>query len=109
MKDSVYRRAHSKAIVAVICVVLCELGCSSIGAVAEKHPDKDLFERAMDAVKTKHFAVAHLALETLVNTYPDSAYAGKATLALRDPRIAICGNSWTTPADCESSEPAWPR
>ena len=103
------RLAHTKAIVAVICIMLCELGCSPVGAVAERNQDEVLFKRAMDAVETKHFTAAHLTLETLVNTYPDSEYADKARLGLRDPRIASCGDSFTTSADCEIAEPAWPR
>lgn len=109
LKNFMDRLAHSTAMVAVICFMLCELGCSPVGAVAERHPDEALFERAMDAIKTKHFTVAHLTLETLINTYPDSEYADKATSALRDPRIANCGDGWTTSADCEIAEPAWPR
>jgi outer membrane protein assembly factor BamD len=101
--------AHIKALVAVICFMLCELGCSPVGAVAERHPDEALFERAMEAIETKDFTAAHLTLETLINTYPDSQYADKARLALRDPRIASCGHSWTVSADCEIPEPAWPR
>ena len=101
--------AHSKSIVAVICLMLCELGCLPVGTVAERHPDEALFERAIDAIETKDFAVAHLALETLINTYPRSEYANKARVALRDPRIAHCGDGWTTSSDCDIAEPAWPR
>jgi hypothetical protein len=73
---------HSKAIVAVICLLLCGLGCSSVGAVADRHPDEMLFERSMDAVERKHFTAAHVSLETLINTYPGSEYADKERLAL---------------------------
>lgn len=73
---------HSKAIVAVICLLLCGLGCSPVGAVADRHPDEVLFERAMDATERKHFTAAHLTLEALINTYPDSEYADKARLSL---------------------------
>src|ERR1700687_5719633 len=96
---------HSKAIVAVICLLLCGLGCSPVGAVADRHPDEVLFVRAMDAAERKHFTAAHLTLETLINTYPDSEYADKARLALRDPRIASCGDGWTTSPDCAIAEP----
>jgi outer membrane protein assembly factor BamD (BamD/ComL family) len=99
---------HSKAIVAVSCLLLCGIGCSPIGAVAERHPDQVLFERALDAAERKHFAAAKLTLETLINTYPDSEYAYKARLALRDHQIASCGG-WTTSSGCEIGEPAWPR
>ena len=100
---------YSKAIVAAICLLLCELGCSLVGAVSGRNPDEVLFERAMDAAEREHFTVVHLTLETLINTYPNSEYADKARLALRDPRIASCGDGWTTSLDCEIAEPAWPN
>lgn len=98
---------HRKVIVPVICLLLGGLGCSPIGAVADRHPDEVLFERALDTTKRKDFTAAHLTLVTLINTYPDSEYADKARLALQDPRIASCGDSWTTGPDREIAEPAW--
>jgi hypothetical protein len=62
------------------------------------HPDQVLFERAELAVERKRFDVAHIILQTLVNTYPDSDYASKAQLLLKNPRIAQCGGGWTVPA-----------
>ena len=100
---------HSKAIVAIIGLLLCGLGCSAVGAVPDRHPDEVLFERSMDAAERKHFTAAHLSLETLINTYPDSEYADKARLALQDPRIASCEDDWTTSTDCDYNEPAWPQ
>ena len=102
------RVPHSGAVVALICLLLCGLGCSSIGVVNERHPDQVLFERAMDAAEQKRFTVAHITLETLINTYPDSDYADKARSALQDPRIASCGDGWTTSPNCEILEPEWP-
>ena len=107
-KDSMHSLPHSKAIVAVICLLLCGFGCSPIGAVADRHPDEVLFERAMDAAERRHFTAAHITLETLINTYPDSEYADKARLTLRDPRIASCADDWITPPDCQIEEPASP-
>ena len=95
--------------VAFICFLLCGLGCSPVAAVGDKHPDEVLFERAMDAAQRKHFTVAHITLETLINTYPDSEYADKGRLALQDPRIATCRDGWTTSPDCKILEPAWPN
>jgi hypothetical protein len=80
--------------------LLCGLGCSPINAVAERQPDEMLFERAIAAAEHKHFSVARLTLQTLVNTYPDSEYADKAKSAFRDPRIATCGDGTPSP-DCE--------
>ena len=94
-------------ILAGVCLVLSAFGCSSVRTVADRHPDEVLFERAMEAAEGKRFGVAHLTLETLINTYPDSKYAEKARLALRDPRIARCGGWTTTP--CEVAEPVWPN
>jgi len=97
------------AVFAVVCLLgfslmfaalLSGLGCSPISAVAERQPDEMLFERAIAAVEQKHFSVARLTLQTLVNTYPDSEYADKAVSAFRDPRIATCGDETTSP-DCE--------
>ena len=99
---------HGKTIVAVICLLLGGLGCSPIGAVADRDPDEVLFERAMDVAGRKHVIAARITLETLINTYRDSEYADKARLALRDPRIASCADDWTTPPDCQIEEPAWP-
>jgi hypothetical protein len=67
---------------------------------SSEQPDKVLFNRAMSAVVEDHFAVANLTLRTLVNTYPDSEYASKAELLLEDPRIAECGESWTSSPQC---------
>jgi outer membrane protein assembly factor BamD (BamD/ComL family) len=102
-------RPYNKAIIAIIYLLLCGLGCSPVGSTADKHPDGVLFARAMDAAERKHFTAAHLTLETLINTYPDSEYADKARLALRDPRIASCGDGWSNPPDCEIAEAAWPN
>src|ERR1700687_5680188 len=52
-----------------------------------------------------NFTVANLTLQTLVSTYPDSEYAGKAKLVLEDPRIAKCGNSAKRMSGTESRAP----
>ena len=96
---------HNRALVAVVCLLICGLGCSPV-AVAGRHPDEVLFERGMDAAEQEHFAVAHLTLETLLDTYPDSEYGDRARLALQDPRLASCGG-WTTSPGCEVVEPVW--
>jgi outer membrane protein assembly factor BamD (BamD/ComL family) len=76
--------------------------CSPVAKVSSTGADEVLFERAMDAVHRNRFDVGHLMLETLVNTYPDSPYASKAHTALQDPRVANCGDSWTTSPGCDS-------
>lgn len=92
----------TKLMAALMCLFYCGLvGCSPLGEIGLAHPDEVLFDRAMDAVQQKQFTVAHI---TLVNTYPDSEYADKARLALRNPRIADCGDGWSTsPDECDGT------
>lgn len=91
---------HTWQIVGLTAALLCGLTpCSTRSSAKDrsKHPDKALFEKAMVAVQEKRFDVANLTLQTLINTYPDSKYAGRAKLALQDPRIASCGEYSTSP------------
>ena len=53
----------------------------------------------MDAIGQKRFDVARLTLEALINTYPN--YARRAELVLQEPRIANCGESWSTFSGCD--------
>jgi outer membrane protein assembly factor BamD len=47
-------------------------------------PDKVLYDRALHDIKKGHHEIARLTLQTLINTYPDSAYLAKAKLAIAD-------------------------
>jgi outer membrane protein assembly factor BamD len=47
-------------------------------------PDKVLYERATQDLKKSKYTVARLALQTLINTYPDSEYLAKAKLEIAD-------------------------
>jgi hypothetical protein len=99
-------------IVGFICALLCGFtACRPYAEFGSAHPDKVLFDRAMDAVHQRRFDVSHLILETLVNTYPDSSYARRAQEVLQDPRIANCGETWSTSSGCTSilNEPEWPE
>lgn len=49
-----------------------------------KLPDRQLYDKALQATKKGHFDVARLDLQTLLNTYPDSQYQMKAKLAIAD-------------------------
>src|SRR5438094_9942144 len=49
-----------------------------------KQPDKDLFDRAMDAMKHNRFDVARITLQTLIKTYPESEYIARAKMAVAD-------------------------
>jgi outer membrane protein assembly factor BamD len=47
-------------------------------------PDKVLYTKATDDLKHGRYEVGRLALQTLINTYPDSEYLAKAKLAIGD-------------------------
>lgn len=50
----------------------------------EDLPDKQLYDKAMAEIKSGHFDVARLDLNTLLSTYPDSQYQMRAKLAVAD-------------------------
>jgi hypothetical protein len=55
------------------------------------NPDQVLFDRANDALESGKVDIAALDFETLINTYPESELAAKATRRLEDdPRLASC-------------------
>jgi outer membrane protein assembly factor BamD len=56
----------------------------ALASVASSQPDKELFDRAMIAMKKGKFDIARLDLQTLLNTYPDSEYQMRAKLAIGD-------------------------
>jgi outer membrane protein assembly factor BamD len=51
---------------------------------ASAEPDKVLYDRATNDLKRGHYTEGRLALQTLINTYPDSEYLAKAKLGLAD-------------------------
>src|ERR1700685_3832716 len=51
---------------------------------ASKQPDKELFDKALVAMKKGKFDVARLDLQTLLNTYPESEYQMRAKLLVGD-------------------------
>ena len=55
-----------------------------LAGVSSKQPDKELFDKAMAALKKGRFDVARLDLQTLLNTYPESEYQLRAKLAVGD-------------------------
>src|ERR1700746_4232227 len=69
--------------------------------VVSKHPDKVLFDRAMDAMKHNRFDVARITLQTLINTYPDSEYIARAKLAVADSWYAEGGTASLAQAEQE--------
>src|ERR1039457_5090228 len=61
-----------------------DLSANPLANVASKQPDKELFDKAMIALKKGRFDVARLTLQTMLNTYPDSEYRMRAKLAMGD-------------------------
>ncbi len=55
-----------------------------LAGVTSKQPDKELFDKAMVALKKGRYDVARLDLQTLLNTYPESEYQMRAKLAVGD-------------------------
>src|SRR5579872_7009139 len=51
---------------------------------ASAEPDKVLYDRAMLDMKKSKYIEGRLALQTLINTYPDSEYLAKAKLGVAD-------------------------
>jgi outer membrane protein assembly factor BamD len=66
-----------------------------------KLPDKDLYDKAIDATKRGHFDVSRLDLQTLLNTYPDSQFQMRAKLAIADSWYKEGGTAALTQAESE--------
>ncbi len=92
----------------VLVSLFCVSACShSSPNPRSKRRDQILFERATNAVQQKQFTIANLILQTLVNTYPESEYAGRAKQMLQDTRIARCGGGFSnTPVTLCDPDPA---
>ncbi len=61
-----------------------DLSANPLGNVESKQPDKELYDKAMVALKKGRYDIARLDLQTLMNTYPDSEYQMRAKLAVGD-------------------------
>jgi outer membrane protein assembly factor BamD len=68
---------------------------------ASKQPDKELFDKAMVAMKKGKFDVARLDLQTLLNTYPESEYQMRAKLAVGESWFKEGGTAALTQAEAE--------
>lgn len=66
-----------------------------------KLPDKELYDKALYAMKKGRFDVARLDLQTLLNTYPDSQYQMRAKLAVADSWYREGGTAALTQAESE--------
>ena len=73
----------------------------ALASVTSSQPDKELFDRAMIAMKKGKFDIARLDLQTLLNTYPDSQYQMKAKLAIADSWFKEGGTAALTQAEQE--------
>ena len=73
----------------------------AVPAEPSAEPDKVLYDRAMVDLKKSRFIEGRLALQTLINTYPDSEYLAKAKLGVADSYYREGGTSNTTQAVSE--------
>jgi outer membrane protein assembly factor BamD len=66
-----------------------------------KLPDKQLYDKALEATKHGRFDLARLDLQTLLNTYPDTQYQMRAKLAIADSWYKEGGTAALTQAEQE--------
>jgi outer membrane protein assembly factor BamD len=78
-----------------------DLSANPLAGVNSKQPDKELFDKAMIAMKKGRFDVARLDLQTMLNTYPDSEYRMRAKLAVGDSWFKEGGSAALTQAEAE--------
>ncbi|MBB6147085.1 outer membrane protein assembly factor BamD [Silvibacterium bohemicum] len=78
-----------------------DLSSNPLANVKSKQPDKELFDKAMLALKKGKFDVARLDLQTLLNTYPETEYAMRAKLAIGDTWYREGGSAALQQAEAE--------
>src|SRR6202166_1043837 len=78
-----------------------DLSANPLANVNSKQPDKELFDKAMIALKKGRYDVARLNLQTMLNTYPDSEYRMRAKLAVGDSWFKEGGTAALTQAESE--------
>jgi outer membrane protein assembly factor BamD len=78
-----------------------DLSANPLAGVKSKQPDKELFDKAMIAMKKGRLDVARLDLQTMLNTYPDSEYRMRAKLAVGDTWFKEGGTAAMTQAEAE--------
>jgi outer membrane protein assembly factor BamD len=81
-----------------------DLSANPLANVASKQPDKELYDKAMLALKKGRFDVARLDLQTLLNTYPDSEYRMRAKLSVGDSWFKEGGTAALTQAEAEYND-----
>jgi outer membrane protein assembly factor BamD len=72
-----------------------------LAGLDSKQPDKELYDKAMLALKKGHYDVCRLDLQTLLNTYPDSEFQMRAKLAIGDSWFKEGGSAAYTQAETE--------
>jgi outer membrane protein assembly factor BamD len=78
-----------------------DLSANPLANVASRQPDKELYDKAMVALKKGRFDVCRLDLQTLLNTYPNSEYQMRAKLAVGDAWFKEGGTAALTQAESE--------
>jgi outer membrane protein assembly factor BamD len=78
-----------------------DLSANPLADVNSKQPDKELFDKAMIAMKKGRFDVCRLDLQTMLNTYPESEYRMRAKLAVGDSWFKEGGTAALAQAEAE--------
>src|SRR5580658_4603495 len=78
-----------------------DLSANPLAGVQSKQPDKELYDKAMIALKKGRYDVARLDLQTLLNTYPESEYRMRAKLSVGDTWFKEGGSAVLTQAEAE--------
>ncbi|MGA3346697.1 MAG: outer membrane protein assembly factor BamD [Terracidiphilus sp.] len=78
-----------------------DLSANPLAKLNSKQPDKELYDKAMTAMKKGRFDVCRLDLQTMLNTYPDSEYRMRAKLAVGDSWFKEGGTAALTQAEAE--------
>ena len=78
-----------------------DLSANPLAEVNSKQPDKELFDKAMLAMKKGRFDVSRLDLQTMLNTYPESEYRMRAKLAVGDSWFKEGGTAALAQAEAE--------
>jgi len=78
-----------------------DLSANPLANSNSKQPDKELYDKAMRALKKGRYDVARLDLQTLLNTYPNSEYQMRAKLAVGDTWFKEGGTAALTQAEAE--------
>ena len=78
-----------------------DLSANPLANVQSKQPDKELYDKAMVAMKKGRYDEARLDLQTLLNTYPESEYCMHAKLSVGDTWFKEGGSAALTQAEAE--------